>query len=261
MSDTAAGTAAKKVLDDFDKDIGRVEQLLRLIYIFRDFAGQAAPESVEPALELYEAAQGARTDLPVLSGSLLLYLCGRFEYFVRELVGTIVDDLVDKAATYEDLPGQLRKEVLSRTLQINLNPRKFNHTEESASTLAAQLADNLSGRIDAGASMFVDSSTVTITESNMRPDVLSDLFKRIGIGGLWDTLGKQLALKSLLDEATEDGCKKAAVARLDDIMSERNKVAHPIGDVVFPDAALVEEMARYFKSLAQVLLELALAPR
>jgi hypothetical protein len=260
MSDMA-DPAAKAALDDFEKDIGRVEQLLRLIYTFRDFAGQAAPELAGPAQELYEAAQSARTDLPVLSGSLLLYLCGRFEYFVRELVGSIVDDLIDKAAAYEELPIHLRKEVLTRTLQINLNPSKFNHTVASASALAAQLANNLSGRIDNSASMFVDSSTVTITESNMRPDVLVDLFKRVGITGLWDTLGKQLTLKSFLDEATDDGCKKAAVARLDDIMSERNKVAHPIGDVVFPDAAIVEEIAHYFRVLAQVLLELALAPR
>ena len=253
-------TAAKAALDDFEKDIGRVEQLLRLIYTFRDFAGQAAELSGH-AQDLYEVAQNARTDLPILSGSLLLYLCGRFEYFVRELVGTIVDDLVDKAATYEELPIALRKEVLTRTLQINLNPSKYNHNAPSASALAAQLANNLSSRSDGSTSIFVDATTVTITESNMRPDVLVDLFKRVGINGLWDTLGKQLTLKSFLEEATDDGCKKAAIARLDDIMNERNKVAHPIGDVTFPDAAIVEDIAHYFRALAQVLVDLSLAPR
>ena len=253
-------TAAKAALDDFEKDIGRVEQLLRLIYTFRDFAGQAAELSGH-AQDLYQVAQNARTDLPILSGSLLLYLCGRFEYFVRELVGTIVDDLVDKAATYEELPIALRKEVLTRTLQINLNPSKYNHNAPSASALAAQLANNLSSRSDGSTSIFVDATTVTITESNMRPDVLVDLFKRVGINSLWDTLGKQLTLKSFLEEATDDGCKKAAIARLDDIMNERNKVAHPIGDVTFPDAAIVEDIAHYFRALAQVLVDLSLAPR
>jgi hypothetical protein len=210
---------------------------------------------------LYEVAQSARTDLPILSGSLLLYLCGRFEYFVRELVGTIVDDLVDKAATYEELPIALRKEALTRTLQINLNPSKFNYSVTSAAALAAQLANNLSSRGDGSPSMSVDATVVTITESNMRPDVLVDLFKRVGIGGLWDTLGKQLTLKSFLGEATDDGCKKAAIVRLDDIMNERNKVAHPIGDVAFPDAAIVENIAHYFRALAQVLVDLALSPR
>ena len=162
-------TAAKAALSDFEKDIGRVEQLLRLIYIFRDFAGQTA-ELSGLAQDLYDVAQRARTDLPILSGSLLLYLCGRFEYFVRELVGTIVDDLVDKAAAYEELPSALRKEALIRTLQINLNPSKFNYSATSASALAAQLANNLSSRGDGSSSLFVDSTTVTITESNMRPD-------------------------------------------------------------------------------------------
>jgi HEPN superfamily RiboL-PSP-like protein len=257
---TMLDTAAKTALDDFEEDIGRVEQLLRLIHIFRDFAGQAVELSGH-AQDLYEMAQSTRTDLPILSGSLLLYMCGRFEYFVRELVGTIVDDLVDKAATYEDLPLALRKEALTRTLQINLNPSKFNHGATSASVLAAQLAANLSSRSDGSPTIFVDSSTITITESNMRPDVLVDLFKRVGISSLWDTLGKQLTLKSFLEEATDEGCKKAAMARLDDIMSERNKVAHPIGDAAFPDATSVEKIAHFFRALAQVLVDLALAPR
>jgi RiboL-PSP-HEPN len=252
--------AAKSALNDFEKDIGRVEQLLRVVHTFRDFAGQDAELSGH-AKKLYEVAQVARTDLPVLSGSLLLYLVGRFESFVRELVSTIVDDLVDKSATYEELPAALRREVLTRTLQINLSPSKFNHDTTSAAALAAQLANNLSGAGDSSSGLFVDAATVTITESNMRPEILIDLFRRVGISGVWDTLGKQLALKTLLGEVTDDGCKKAAVARLDDIMNERNKIAHPTGNALFPDASIVEDVARYFRVLGQVLVELAIAPR
>ena len=255
-----ADVAAKSALTEFTKDVDRVGQLLNLIHVFRDFASQEAEPSGY-AHDLWAAAQEIRTDLPILSGSLLLYLCGRFEYFVRELVGAVVDGLVDKVAKYEDLPGALRKEYLTRTLAINVNPGKFNHTAATAATLAAELANNLAGINDTTSSLRVDAATITITESNMNPGILVDLFKRVAIGDLWDTLGKQLPLRTHLGETTDDGCKKAAMARLEEIMKERNKVAHPTADTSFPDAKSVEDIAQYFRVLAQVLVELAVAPR
>lgn len=255
-----ADVAAKVALADFVVDVDRVGKLLDLIQVFREFAAQEA-ELSGYAHDLWAAAQEIRTDLPILSGSLLLYLCGRFEYFVKELVGTIVDDLVDKAARYEELPEALRKEYITRTLAINLNPGRFNYTSATASALAAELTNNVAGKNDDTSSLRVDAATITITESNMNSGTLVDLFKRVGIVRLWDTLGKQLSLKTYLGEVTDDGCKKAAEARLEDIMKERNKVAHPTGTTVFPDAKAVEDIAEYFRVLAQVLVELALAPR
>jgi hypothetical protein len=254
--------AAKTALSEFIKDVARAEQLLDLILKFREFAGEESELSGH-AEELWQVAKEVRTDLPVLSGSLLLYLCGRFESFVRELVGVGIDDLVDRATKYEDLPPELRKVYLTRTLAINENPGKYNHTRETAAALAAELAGNLSGKNDTGSSLRVSADAITITESNMRPGVLQDLFKRVGIGNAWDTLGEQLPLKNHLGEPTKDGCKKAAMLKLEDIMNERNSVAHPATatNTVFPDAKAVQGIAQYFRILAQVLVDLALMPR
>lgn len=251
--------AAKAALAEFVKDLDRVGQLLDLINVFREFAAHETEPS-EYAGDLWVAAQRVRTDLPILSGSLLLYLCGRFEYFARELVGAMVDDLVDKTATYAELPDPLRKEYLHRTLSINVNPSKFDHTSATAAALAAELANNLAGNND-GSGLRVDAAAITITESNMNPGTLVDLFRRVGVPSLWETLGKQLPLKTYLDEVTDAGCKAAAMVRLEDIMKERNKVAHPTGDTAFPDVAAVQNTAQYFRIIAQVLVELALAPR
>jgi len=248
--------ANKAALADFVKDIDRVEQLLELIQVFRDFAGQDT-ELPEYARDLWITAQNVRTDLPILSGSLLLYLCGRFEYFVRELVSTIVDDLVDRASRYDDLPEPLRRECLARTLSINQSPIKYNYTPTTASVLAGQLANNLSGQNDRDSSLQVDANIITITEVNMRPNVLADLFKRVAIERTWDTLAQQLPLQIYLGERNERDCKKAAMTRLDDIMTERNRIAHPTGTTAFPDAKSVGEMAEYFRVLAEVLVNLA----
>jgi len=254
--------AAKTVLSEFTSDLSRVEQLLNFILDFREFAGLEI-ESDSLAYGLWSSAENIRTDLPILSGSLMLYLCGRFEHFVRELVGAVVDDLVDSATGYEDLPGELRKVYVTRTLAINENPSKYSYTRETAGLLAAELADNLTGRNDGSSSLRVNASVITITDSNMRPLILSDLFKRVGITNVWDTLGKQLPLKTHLGKVADDECKKAAVARLEDIMTERNRIAHPVatGATVFPDASIVKGMAEYFRILAHMLTDLAIAPR
>jgi hypothetical protein len=254
--------AAKTALDEFIKDVDRATQLLDLTSVFREFAGQQEEPSGS-AYDLWNAAKEVRTDLPIFSGSILLYLCGRFESFVRELVGAIVDDLVDKATSYDELPPVLRKVYLTRTLAINESPRKYDHTPETAAVLASELANNLAGGGSSGSSLRVSASTITITESNMNPNTLDDLFKRVGISRAWDTLGKQLSLKRNLNEVTDDGCKRAAMARLEEIMKERNRVAHPTAATltVFPDANSVKDMAEYLRVLAQVLAELALAPR
>lgn len=258
LPNPATGTA----LSEFIKDVEHAEKLLELIETFRSFAGQGV-DHTEIDENLLKLTQAVRTDLPILSGSLLLYLCGRFEYFVRELVGTVVDELVDKAESYSDLPEKLRKEYLTRTLEINASPAKFGHTPDTAAALAAELSNNLAGHSSANRALQINSSVITITESNMRPEALVDIFRRVGIGNLWETLGRQLPLSNYLEEAAGDACKRAAARRLDEIMKKRNIVAHPTGGgaTLFPDEKEVKEIAEYFKVLSGVLADLAVAPR
>lgn len=254
-----ANIAARTVYGEFTKDIDRAGKLLDLINSFREFAGQPG-DLTGYSHDLWNAAQGVRVDLPILSGSLLLYLCGRFEFFVRELVGTVVDDLVDKARKYDELPESLRREYLNRTLTINASPGKFNYTKSDASALAAELANNLAGN-GGGPNLRINSDIITITDSNMHQGMLADIFRRVGITNLWDTLGQQLPLKTHIGESTNEGCKRAASSRLDEIMKLRNTVAHPISNMTFPDVKEVQEVAEYFRILGQVLLDLAIAPR
>jgi hypothetical protein len=252
--------ASKAVLSDFSRDVDRAEQLLNLIHVFRDFAAKESEPSGY-AHDLWTTAQAIRTDLPILSGSILLYLCGRFDYFVKQLVGTIVDDLVDKSATYDELPSALRREYLIGTLSINQKPNKFGFTAATAAALAAELANNLAGSTVASSGLRLDAATVTITESNMNPDTLVGLFRRVGITNLWDTLSQQLPLKTHLGESTNADCKAAAIARLEDIMDERNRIAHPTATTSFPDAKAVQDIAQYLRVIAHELVNLALAPR
>ncbi|MGU5768168.1 hypothetical protein [Aeromonas allosaccharophila] len=74
-------SALDVVLTEFCSDVERAEHLLSLIKNFREF-GASTPPEIEcesgvlwsTAALLHEASKQRRTDLPVLSGSLQLYL-------------------------------------------------------------------------------------------------------------------------------------------------------------------------------------------
>lgn len=253
--------AAELALTDFMADLERVDQLLELIVDFRDFAATTDHKEKYPdwaqAQHLMVRADLVRTDLPVLSGSLLMYVCGRFENFVRELLSGIVDEIVEHVRGYEELPEALRKEYLNRTLLINQNPPRYNFTPGEAVALAAGLTANLASVNDESYTLQIDASVITITEANMNSLTIADLFKRIGMGKLWDTLGKQSSLMAYLGKTNEAECARAAKERIDEIMTARNRIAHPTKDTDFPDAGQVKEVARFLGVLAKVLTDFA----
>src|SRR4051794_35301538 len=110
------------ILDQFRRDLSRAEDLLGLIDSFRDFAASSAARRHELDVEWPEAASLAavapqvRTDLPILSGAILLYVCGRFEYFVRELIVAMADELVAQAASFDQLPTRVQQTIRAKTL-------------------------------------------------------------------------------------------------------------------------------------------------
>ena len=238
-----------------------------MVKLFKAFAGSGVPPEIaggavswEEATALAAAAPQVRTDLPVLSGSLLLYICGRFEYFVRELVVALADDLAANAAKYEDLPERLRKELQTRTLDIAQNPRRFGYSEAEAIALLLAHAANLGPNANVGA-VTISSRVVTVTESNMNQQTTVEIFKRVSIPDLWVEIGKQASLRIHLEEASDRVCSAAAAARLDELMKERNSVAHPTGTVTFPDPEKVLESVAFLKVLSQVIVDVALLPR
>lgn len=257
--------AARAAQEEFDSDAARVESLLTFLESFRSYAAQRDPEPelVEnsersAAGRLWSQASEVRTDLPVLAGSLLLYLCGRFENFVRELAGSVVEDLVDSTAKYVDLPPALKKEHLSRVLAINQSPGRYGYDPDAAAALAVEWAHGFSSG-DSGFSVTTD--VITITESNMNPGTLTDVLKRVGVGEVWETLGKQASVKLHLSEVRDGDCTRMAKIKLEALMKERNKIAHPTKDTEFPDAGYVRSAAEYFRVLAKELLNIVLVLR
>ncbi len=250
-----------EVLNDFRADVGRAEHLIELIKVFREFGASVPPSEISDsrvpwpeAMSLFEASKLRRTDLPVLSGSLQLYIVGRFEYFIRQIVQVIAEEIASRANKYADLPESLRSELKCRTIEVAQNPRRYGYDEIYAEALLADLVGNLQS---VSGPPHVNSNVLSITESNMKDRVITELLKRVGMKDFWKEVGKQASVKVLLDKKTEGETTVEAQSRLNALMDERNQVAHPTSSTQFSDPDQVLKAASFLNAIALVTVDLA----
>lgn len=250
-----------EVLNDFRSDISRAEHLLKLVKTFREFGASVPPQSIASATApwpqataLHEASRVRRTDLPVLSGSLQLYLVGRFEYCIRQIVQVIADEIASRAAKYSDLPEPLRAQLKLQTIEVAQNPRRYGYDDLQVDALLSNLVGNLKG---AAGPPSISSSVLSITESNMKDRVLAELLKRVGMNDFWKEVGKQANVKLSLETSTDGETTAEAQGRLNALMDERNQVAHPTSSTQFPDPDQVLKAASFLNTLASISVDLA----
>lgn len=255
------------MLQPFHNDLTRSSHLLQLIKDFRDFAAAPMPPGIlndsvswEPAQGLHFTASRVRTDLPILAGSIHLYICGRFEYFARELVTAVADAIAASSADYESLPAVVRGELRSKTLDIAQNPSRYGHTSSTAEQLLVTLAQSFQPAVP-GVPVQISSEILAVTDSNMHSRTLSDLFKRVNIPSVWPEIGKQASMKTHLNKSQDGECTSAAQGLLDRMMKDRNGIAHPTSATTFPDPDRVLDGLEYLRVLSQVLVDLCKVPR
>ncbi|MDH1505382.1 hypothetical protein N5I20_09965, partial [Aeromonas caviae] len=211
-------SALDVVLTDFRSDVERAEHLLSLIKSFREFGASTPPEIEDgsgvlwsTAASLHEASKLRRTDLPVLSGSLQLYLAGRFEFCIRQIVETVSDEISSKVTKFTELPDVIQSELKTRTLEIAQNPRRYGYNDTMVDSLLASLV--ASKEVVSGP-VIIKSSVLSLTDSNMKDRVLSDILKRVGVQDFWREIGKQATVKLELETSTDSETTAKAQSKL-----------------------------------------------
>jgi hypothetical protein len=232
-----------------------------MVQSFRDFGGSEVPSAFSDdqttwpeARRLWDASTKLRTDIPVLSGALLLYLTGRFEFFVRQVVQTIAENMADNVEHYAELPDSLRKELSIRTFEVAQNPRRYGFDKKESEAFVISLARNLSGD---DIPLRIDSAVLSITAANMKDRMLADLMKRIGMKEFWKEIGKQTRIKRLLGTSRDGETTSEARNQLNKLMDERNQIAHPTSDTLFPDSDQVAKGATFLKLFSEEMTEIA----
>jgi signal transduction histidine kinase len=180
--------------------------------------------------EFQEAILSSRAEMPILNGVLLLYLAGRFENFVRQVFEDLTDTVASDRSEFNKLPKAMRENLIHYTAEIMQNPRKYGHAENGVAAFVGILSENLSGSLKNG----VNSKCLSITLENMRPDILNDIFNRIGAVKIWERLGQQHQVQLHFGEDNADRATKEARAKLAEFMELRNRIAHPSGEMTWP---------------------------
>ena len=246
-------------LTEFEADMARVEHLLNLLKSFRSFgasdvngAGENGNSGWPEALALHTLSKHLRTDLPVLAGSLVLYIAGRFEYFVRQLVEAAIDEIVSRYAKFDDLPKDIKGIARSKILEVAQASGRYGFSELETNLFIGQLAKNLTGDLSPPT---IPSRVFSITDANMKDRVLADLMKRVGMESFWKELGKQAPLKLFLDKLLDADTTAEAISRLNKIMDDRNQIAHPTAATEFPDPDQVLMSTDFLNVLAKVIVD------
>jgi hypothetical protein len=249
------------IYQDFCKDIDHLKCVLKLADSLKGFSAQNNEPKIEipenKFLELAEnvqlKAREANVGMVFIPGTIVLYLGGRFEYFIKTLFEELSMSIALKCKKFEYLPKEYKENLIAFTSDVIKSPIKYNHAENGVKTFITNLSNNLNG-IEI---TDINTKCLSITSENMRPQILSDLFSRIGAKEIWVKLGQQAKLQTFFETADASKANKDATKFLNDFMDIRNKVAHPSGSFQWPDTKTVLKHIDYFEVLGKQICDLA----
>ncbi len=249
------------IYQDFLKDIDDLRAVLKLADSLKSFSAQNNEPEIEITdnkfLELAEIVHSKSRDanfgMVFIPGTIVLYLGGRFEYFIKTLFEELSMTIALKCKKFEYLPKEYKENLIAFTSEVIKSPAKYNHGENGVKTFITNLSNNVNGLEIAD----INTKCLSITSENMRPPILNDLFNRIGAKDIWVKLGHQANLQAFFETADASKAQKDATKFLNDFMDIRNKVAHPSGSFQWPDTKAVMKHIDYFEVLGQQICNLA----
>jgi len=244
---------------DFSDELDRVKNLIDFIDSLREFGSiqlsntnDDNDEFTKYSMQIHAKEKSLSTDIPILSGTILLYIVGRFENFVKISFESLCDAIATKSKTFNDLPEQMRKNIISLTAEVMAHPSRYGFDDVEVQTFIQNLSDNMQASQGMGR---INSACLSITEQNMRPGILAELYKRVGINSLWLEVSKQSKLKVFFEESNDQQVERYAKGMLEEIMSIRNQIAHPSAIPTFPDGKKIKNYINFFVLLSELLID------
>jgi len=248
------------LLDEFRVDSNRLRRLLDLLETINVFSGEENKgigiedsSFVAQAERVLKNSKECHPDLVILTGTLVPYLSGRFEYFVRAEFEFLCERIAVRCGNYRNLPREMRDSIVTMTAKVIAEPRKYGHGDQGVKSFIANLASILN---DSSKLQDVNSACLSVTDANMRADMLNDLFQRIGAKGIWDKIGQQAKVQVFFETAEGGEARNKAQSFLNTFMDIRNRIAHPSVGIDWPDSSQVKKYIEFFEILAQAISEI-----
>jgi hypothetical protein len=249
------------IVRDFEADLDKILGQLDFVEVVRKFTScttdqtelSATDAFVKEAIIVHEGAKRINANLPLANGTLILYTCGRFEAMTRTLFEDLCQRLVKQAGHFARLPKKMRENLPVYTAKVISEPRKYGHAENGVRAFVTTLAANLASEASVAK---VNHECLSITEGNMRADVLADLFARVGGADIWSQVSEQASLKTYFQEAESAKVENKARRKLNDLMDLRNRIAHPSGEFDWPSTEALRDYLRFLRLLSRGLADL-----
>lgn len=249
------------IYQDFCKDIEHLKAVLKLSDSLKIYTGVANEPKIEidenkfllSAEDVHIKSREAKIGMAFIPGTIVLYLGGRFEYFIKTIFEELSLSIASKCKKFEFLPKEFRENLITQTSEVIKSPLKYGQGDNGIKTFITNLSNNVNG-LDI---TDINTKCLSITSENMRPEILSDLFNRIGAKDIWIKLGQQAKLQSFFETGDSGKAQKEAMRFLNDFMDIRNKVAHPSDSFNWPDTKTVFGHIAYFEMLGKLIVEIS----
>jgi len=202
-------------------------------------------------IALQESAKNNHSNLVVLNGTLLLFIVGRFESFIRETFEECCKNIVLRAKKFSHLPKEMKENVIRYTSEVISNPRKYGHSDNGVKSFVRVLSKNLADDDDL---IEINHQCLSITHENMRPEILSDLFKRVGVKNIWEKISQQSQLQVFFETGDASYARSQSETFLNTLMDRRNSIAHPSRSITWPDVDYILKVLDFFKTLSSVII-------
>lgn len=248
------------IAKDFNDDLERILGQIHLIDLLASFVVYETPYIDGESLDFFHCASNIQStvranhaNFPIARGTLVLYMCGRFESMVRTMFEDLCQRLVSSAKEYKRLPKRMQDNLPLYTAKVIAEPRKYGHAESGVRTFVSILAENLQPNASIEK---VNHQCLSITDANMKSEVLAELFGRVGAGNVWQLVAQQLPMRTFFKEADVGAVESKAKRTLNDLMDMRNKIAHPSGGFDWPSSEYIKDAISFLRILAKVLGEI-----
>lgn len=235
-----------------------LKSVLELINLFKQLESYAAVD-ITPAtdfelkaLEIRDSIRSCRVQMKIASGAIIVYIVGRFEFFVRRHFEITSEEIAKKFSSFDKLPKSMKTGLIKYTAEVINAPQKFGYDQIEIRAFISILAANI---IASSPITTINSECLSITSSNMRSNIMKELFGRIDLGDVWSELAKTTPMRLHFETKNDSDIKERSTRALDELIELRNSISHPDGTPTFPGLEIVESHIQFLGVLANSLHE------
>lgn len=246
-------------VDSFHRDLDDIANSFEVLKKLEELRIQSIPAEAasspfeEKAFELHPLVDLARNGMAKIPGIFVLFIGGRFEDFVKTIFEEFAIQFAQKHSEYNSLPPKFQTSIVQNTSLVISSPRKFGFGDIMQKTFIENLFKNVINNDFA----TINHQCLSITEGNMRSDILSELFAKISISNIWSEIGQQTSIRTFFETTDPANATRQAKTYLDEFMNQRNLIAHPSGgSLTWPSYDDVFKHIDFFKVLSPVLNEI-----